>query len=179
MKLVQIKKYRILILPLVFILLTSCGDKEDGSTQTTQRRRAQGLPFSPQPYSITLMEADNGWKIHDLSIAQNGEAIAQVEDSFGSSSEYRGQGFIGGDAASVKLIMRVVGYTEYLPPAGIMLDLNGTIRPGCFNATGAFLSSYEDNTIFLNVRWENLPETKIHWGDLQFTDRVELRFPEC
>lgn len=167
----------LLIVPLVMALFIACGEEEN-SSPVPKRRGPGGLPGSPQAYSITLMEADNGWKIHNLSISPNGEASAQVEDGFGYSSEYRGQGFVGGDAASVKLVKRVSGYEEYLPPAGIMLDLSGTIRPECFNATG-FLSSYEDNSVFLNLKWEDLPDVAIRWGDLRFTDRVELRFQPC
>lgn len=168
----------ILIVPLMSILLIACGEEEENSPVPPRRGYQGGLPGSTQSYSITLMEAENGWKIHDLSISPNGESRALVEDRFGSSYEYRGQAFSGGDVASVKLIKRVSGYEEYLPPAGIMLDLSGPIRAGCFDATG-FLSSYEDNTIFLNIKWRDLPEVVINWGDLHITDRVELRFPEC
>ena len=170
-----LEKIEMMFISLVLIAQISCGD--NGSANSA--RRNQGLPYSNQSYSITLMEADNGWKIHNLSISSNGEASAQVEDKSGSSAEYRGQAFVGGDAASVKLVKRVGGYESYIPPAGIMLYLNGIIKPGCFNATGAFLSSYTDNKVFLNIKWQDLPNVVIHWGDLKITDKVELRFPEC
>lgn len=171
----QKAKIRITVVPLVMVLLLSCGDTGKGKANN----RAPGLPYSPTSYSITLMEAKSGWKVHNLSISPNGVATAEVEDPRGTSLPYKGQAFVGGSAASVNLIKMVSGYEEYLPPVGVMLNLSGTIRPGCFYASGAFLSSYEDNTIFLNIKWGDLPDVAIHWGSLKITDKVALEFPPC